>query len=141
MIAAVAAAGGCHAPHDDPFVAPEGSCELMGDFEVPADVAPIGVLAYRLGAGMIAEIDLEVGDAAQLFSRFEAAGTPVDWDLHTHAADGAVIVHEEGSGAVGTVARDGLEADLYSLAYSGRGPVEATLCVGVYGSDDVSIVP
>ena len=140
-IVAIATAAGCHPPHEDHYVAPEGSCELTADFEVPAAATPIDTFAYRLGTGMYAEIDLEIGDTAELVAHFEASGAAVDWNLHTHAADGEVILHEEGSGAVGTVDRADLEPDLYSLMYSGRGPVDATLCVGVYAAGDVELVP
>lgn len=88
---------GGHTPGD-------GACGAASDTAksdaVTPGSAPLNDIV--LAAGEFAEINFEMGGNSAIDVVFQAAGGPVEWNVHSHNGD-KVVIHAEGKGAEGTV--------------------------------------
>jgi hypothetical protein len=129
---------GCHPHEGHGYVEADGPCELSASAPTPADTEVQGTRRFVLPAGAFGEVDLDMEPGARVVATFEAVGAPVEWNVHSHDADGTVVIHDDGLELSGTIDFVAVEPDVYSLLWSGEGPVDATLCVGLFTAGEAT---
>jgi hypothetical protein len=140
LLALGCAVAACHGEHGGGPVHSEGPCTLVAEVMPPDDVAAASTHQFVLPAGAFGELEVDMRPGARLVAYFEATGATVAWNVHTHAADGAEVVHSEGVDASGMVDFVAEAEDAYSLMFRGEGPVETSLCVAPFLAGDASLV-
>lgn len=88
-----------------------------------------------LEPGKFAEINLEMAAGSATDVTFQAAGGPLEWNVHTHDGD-KVAIHAEGTAADGKVRFAAPRAGLYSYLWknSGSTPVRLTARLATQGT-------
>ena len=87
-----------------------------------------GVFEWTLAPGVVAEINVDLGDDGFMHADFDAAGIALDWDIHTHDGE-QVVVLDSGKGVAGAAELHAPAAGLYSFYWRNGGSIDATLCV------------
>ena len=79
-----------------------------------------------LEPGKFAEINLEMAAGSATDVTFEAAGGPLEWNVHSHDGD-KVAIHAEGSAVDGKVRFAAPRAGLYSYLWKNSGSTSVRL--------------
>lgn len=97
--------------------------------EVPAraDAAtPTPLIDVVLAPGEFAEINVEMGGSSAADVVFQAAGGPLEWNVHSHNGE-QVVIHAEGEGREGTLRFAAPGAGQYSYLWKNSGPASVRL--------------
>lgn len=141
----VALAMGCEHPHHEGPVTSTGggepACQVELEGGGSGDVIAIdATYVWTMVPGVAAEIDVDLGTNGWMGAAFEAPGTPLDWDIHSHER-GEVVVHASGRDVAGLAELTAPAPGLYSFYWRNPGPSDATLCVEVMLEGDASLHP
>ena len=125
---------GGHTPGD-------GACGGTASDTAIADAAtptPTPLDDVVLAAGKFAEINFEMGGSSAADVVFQAAGGPLEWNVHSHNGD-KVVIHAEGKGAEGTVHFAAPGAGQYSYLWKNSGTVPVRLSARLMAQGTVRV--
>lgn len=120
----------------------DGACGgVSADGAEPAKDTPTPLSDVVVAPGKFAEINLEMPEGSTVVITFQATGGPLEWNVHSHEGDKAVV-HAEGTGEAGelrfTAPRSGPFSYLWKNA--GATPVRLTARLASEGSARVHSV-
>ena len=91
-----------------------------------------------LEPGKFAEINLEMADGSATDIVFQAAGGPLEWNVHSHDGD-KVVIHAEGVGAEGSVRFAAPRAGPFSYLWKNAGTTSVRLTVRLTSKGGVRV--
>lgn len=114
--------------------------ESSGVAESSAMGDAVGTYLWHMVPGVGVEIDIDLGTDGWMGAAFEAPGTPLDWDIHSHEGD-EVIIHDSGYSVAAFAQLTSPGPGIYSFYWRNTGTSDASLCVELSLSGEAGIHP
>jgi hypothetical protein len=114
----------------------DGACGgASADAAEPARDTPTPLSDVVVAPGKFAEINLEMAEGSTAVITFQAAGGPLEWNVHSHEGDKAVV-HAEGTGEAGELRFAAPRSGPFSYLWKnpGSAPVRLTARLASEGS-------